>query len=166
MRKRPMREPEDLATFDLAFHAERSPVPACGSSHTQSCTTLLLRCLRRLLVAACTNVEPDDGRLAASLRCAIFEFGLRALPAICRRAKCRLRLAPLDCSALATVGGVAVFLQHGFRDVDGTRDRPDWVGTTGWHCWFCRWSYTSWRNLKFLFTLDSLWCVGLANDTV
>ena len=35
MRKRPMREPEDLPTCDLAFHAERSPVPACGSSHTQ-----------------------------------------------------------------------------------------------------------------------------------
>ena len=28
MRKRPTREPEDLPTFDLAFHAERSPVPA------------------------------------------------------------------------------------------------------------------------------------------
>ena len=39
-----MREPEDLKTFELAFHAERSPVPACGSSHTLSCTTLLLRC--------------------------------------------------------------------------------------------------------------------------
>ena len=37
---------------------------------------------------------------------------------------CRLRLTPLDCSTLATVGGVDVFLQHGFRDVDGTRDRP------------------------------------------
>ena len=78
MRKRPMREPEDLPTFDLAFHAERSPVPACGSSHTLSCTTLLLRCLTRSLVAVCTNVEPDDGRLAAFLRCAIFEFGLRS----------------------------------------------------------------------------------------
>ena len=44
-----MREPEDLPTFDLTFHAERSPVPAFGSSHTQSCTTLLPRCLTRSL---------------------------------------------------------------------------------------------------------------------
>ena len=46
--------------------------PACGSSHTLSCTTLLPRCLTRSLVAVCTNVEPDGSRLAAFLRCAIF----------------------------------------------------------------------------------------------
>ena len=77
MRKRPMREPEDLPTFDLAFLAERSPVPACGSSHTQSCTTLLPRCSTRSLVAVCTNVEPDDGRLAAFLCCAILPVRIR-----------------------------------------------------------------------------------------
>ena len=41
----------------------------------QSCTTLLPRCSTRSLVAVCTNVEPDGGRLVAFLRCAISSSG-------------------------------------------------------------------------------------------